>query len=86
MNNGNMHFTAESKDDIAYYLKSIANIKGVSFDSIDHRFGITVIRCSKNQMDEATFSHMVEEVIREKSHGKIEYYEDPVGGMRITIH
>ena len=82
----NMHFTAESKDDIAYYLQSIVNINGLHFDSVDHRFGIVVIRCSKKEMDNNTFSTIVENILREKSFGKIEYYDDPIGGTRITIN
>lgn len=80
-----MHFKAQTKEDIIYYAKSIAEIKGLHFESIETRFNICIIRCSKRPMDEATFNRIMEEVIREKSHGKVDFYDDPVGGMRIAI-
>lgn len=80
-----MHFEAESKDDIAYYLKSIATMNGLSFDEVDDRFGMTVIHCSRAKMNEDRFNQITEQIIRERSHAKIDYYDDPVGGMRISI-
>lgn len=80
-----MHFKANTKEDIVYYMKSIADIKGLYFESIENRFGMSIIRCTKHPMDESTFNRIVEEVIREKSHGKVDFYDDPVGGIRIVI-
>lgn len=80
-----MHFKANTKEDIVYYTKSIADIKGLHFESVENRFGMSIIRCTKRPMDEATFNRIVEEVIREKSHGKVDFYDDPVGGIRIVI-
>lgn len=80
-----MHFTAQTKEDIVYYTKSIAEIKGLNFENVETRFNICIIRCTKRPMDEATFNRIMEEVIREKSHGKVAFYDDPVGGVRIVI-
>lgn len=80
-----MNFDARSKEDIAYYLKSIANINGLSFDSIDTRFGITVIRCSKKAMTEEHMNAFIKKITDEKTTCKIDYYDDPVGGLRISI-
>lgn len=80
-----MHFKANTKEDIVYYTKSIADIKGLHFESVENRFGMSIIRCTKRPMDEVTFNRIVEEVIREKSHGKVDFYDDPVGGARIII-
>ena len=80
-----MHFKANTKEDIVYYTKSIADIKGLHFESVENRFGMSIIRCTKRPMDEVAFNRIVEEVIREKSHGKVDFYDDPVGGIRIVI-
>lgn len=80
-----MHFIANNKDDIAYYIKSIRDINGLKLNSVEHRFGITVIQCSKGITEESEFARIVEAVVREKSNGKIDYYDDPLGGIRISI-
>ena len=80
-----MHFNAKNKEDIVYYTKSIAGIKGLNFESVDNRFGMCIIRCTKNQMEESTFDRIIEQVTLMKSCGKVDYYDDPVGGIRITI-
>lgn len=80
-----MHFHAKNMEDIKYYLKSIADIKGLKFDTVEKRFGIAVIQCSKDTMGEDQFNKIVEDVLREKHYGKIDYYDDPVGGARVTI-
>lgn len=80
-----MHFKAKTKEDIIYYAKSIAKIKGLNFESVKDRFNICIIRCTKQPMNEETFNRIMEEVIRKKSYGKVDFYDDPVGGLRIVI-
>ena len=80
-----MHFNAESKDDIAYYLRSIATINDLLFETIDDRFGSIIIRCSRSKMDDQTNDQLIDQVISKKTTAKIYFYDDPVGGMRISI-
>lgn len=80
-----MHFKANTKEDIAYYIRSIVRIKGLKFESVENRFNMCIIRCIEDQMDEETFDKIMEKVYHEKSCGTVSFYYDPVGGMRIVI-
>lgn len=86
--NGNdkMQFLANTKEDIVYYINSIVLIKGIRFVDLEDRFGILVIRCSdENGVDESKNNEILKRVTDKKSSGKINFYNDPIGGMRITI-